>query len=223
LSEYYKDKKNRDGLYTRCKECHKQSTKRWGEKNRERRNKIAMDSYYRNHEKQLERMREYKRRNKEKMAADFQKYYKANPEYFRKKAQRYRAEHLEIVREKEAAYYQANREQIRARKRAYRARKYGAPSDLWERPEILKRDNYTCQYCGFQGDALYLHVDHYVPLGKGGTDLRDNVVTACIPCNQSKHDKLPDEWNPGMRAEYSVAAFLNAVEQGIPYQFVSPA
>jgi 5-methylcytosine-specific restriction endonuclease McrA len=38
------------------------------------------------------------------------------------------------------------------------------------------------------------HVDHVVPLVRGGSDDPSNLVIACVPCNLSKGDKLPHEW-----------------------------
>jgi 5-methylcytosine-specific restriction endonuclease McrA len=38
------------------------------------------------------------------------------------------------------------------------------------------------------------HVDHRIPLAKGGTNDRGNVVIACVPCNKSKSAKMPWEF-----------------------------
>lgn len=65
------------------------------------------------------------------------------------------------------------------------------------RRTVLARDHYTCQYCGAQPPKSRLTVDHVVPRSRGGeTDWR-NVVTACMPCNQRKGQKTPEE--AGMR------------------------
>jgi len=50
------------------------------------------------------------------------------------------------------------------------------------REYILKRDNYTCYFCGKYGDTI----DHIVPRAKGGHTTPLNCVTACRECNQSK-------------------------------------
>jgi hypothetical protein len=51
---------------------------------------------------------------------------------------------------------------------------------------ILKRDNYTCQYCFHKDAPRELEVDHRIPLHKGGTNDDSNLITACIPCNCGK-------------------------------------
>ena len=40
------------------------------------------------------------------------------------------------------------------------------------RDEIAKRDNYTCQTCGkYMPDGVGLHIDHILPISKGGAEL----------------------------------------------------
>ena len=54
---------------------------------------------------------------------------------------------------------------------------------------ILHRDRFTCQYCGGTPQQGYvLHVDHKVPRSKGGKAEPDNLVTACLLCNNGKSD-----------------------------------
>lgn len=55
--------------------------------------------------------------------------------------------------------------------------------------DVFARDNYTCQYCGRKAPDVVLHVDHRVPVSKGGTDEPANLLTACADCNQGKADR----------------------------------
>ncbi len=52
--------------------------------------------------------------------------------------------------------------------------------------EVFKRDGFTCQYCGAVPPAVVLEVDHIRPVSAGGTDDRDNLITACFDCNRGK-------------------------------------
>ena len=63
------------------------------------------------------------------------------------------------------------------------------------RHEVFRRDEYTCQYCGRHTKQLTL--DHVVPRYKGGRHIWENVVSACIPCNNRKAGRTPQE--AGMR------------------------
>ncbi len=61
---------------------------------------------------------------------------------------------------------------------------------------VLLRDDYTCQYCGQQGGSS-MTVDHVTPRSRGGPSSWENLVCACVPCNQRKRDRTPGE--AGMR------------------------
>jgi len=54
------------------------------------------------------------------------------------------------------------------------------------RLQVLRRDAYTCAYCG---DSPVNEVDHRIAKVKGGEDTLDNLVAACRRCNIQKKDK----------------------------------
>ena len=60
------------------------------------------------------------------------------------------------------------------------------------RYDILKRDQFRCCICGrsAQQDGVTLHVDHIVPVSKGGKSTPENLRTLCASCNIGKSDKL---------------------------------
>lgn len=65
----------------------------------------------------------------------------------------------------------------------------GVPRGI--RHEVFKRDNYTCVECGARKeDGATLHVDHIIPVSKGGTDELDNLQTLCSDCNLNKSDVI---------------------------------
>lgn len=51
---------------------------------------------------------------------------------------------------------------------------------------VLKRDMFTCVYCGGKPPNVLLHVDHLVPVSDGGLNEIDNLVAACSECNSGK-------------------------------------
>jgi 5-methylcytosine-specific restriction endonuclease McrA len=65
------------------------------------------------------------------------------------------------------------------------------------RRNILKRDNHKCGYCG-RAD-LPLTIDHIIPKSKGGDDSWENLVAACLPCNNKKGDRTPEEARMSLR------------------------
>lgn len=88
------------------------------------------------------------------------------------------------------------------------------------RLRILVRDKYRCQYCGKKGTAFELTLDHIVPKSKGGKTIAENLVAACMPCNNRKADRTPDEARMPLLANPAAlyfglrqAAFLHAAEE----------
>lgn len=58
------------------------------------------------------------------------------------------------------------------------------------REQIMERDNYTCQICGrYMPDGFGLHIDHIVPISKGGRSVPENLQVLCAKCNLSKSNK----------------------------------
>lgn len=59
------------------------------------------------------------------------------------------------------------------------------------RLNVLERDDYRCQMCGRTvEDGVKLHIDHIVPVSKGGSNDIDNLQVLCHKCNLAKHDRM---------------------------------
>ena len=67
----------------------------------------------------------------------------------------------------------------------------------FSRKNILRRDNYTCQYCGTSNNPLT--VDHVVPKSRGGKTNWTNIVVACKTCNLKKGNRTPFEVDMQLR------------------------
>jgi len=84
---------------------------------------------------------------------------------------------------------------MRARSRKRRALKAQATGSFSENDvrRQYESQNGKCWWCGkLVGDTY--HVDHRVPLSRGGSDDATNIVIACPHCNMSKGAKMPHEW-----------------------------
>ena len=58
------------------------------------------------------------------------------------------------------------------------------------RRRIMERDNYTCQNCGkYMPDEVGLHIDHIIPIAKGGKSIPSNLRVLCSKCNGHKGAK----------------------------------
>lgn len=59
------------------------------------------------------------------------------------------------------------------------------------RYDIMNRDNFTCVLCGVSArQGARLHVDHIIPISKGGKSTPNNLRTLCERCNVGKSDKI---------------------------------
>lgn len=59
------------------------------------------------------------------------------------------------------------------------------------RYDIMNRDNFSCVICGASANVgARLHVDHIVPISKGGKSIPSNLRTLCERCNVGKSNKM---------------------------------
>lgn len=86
-------------------------------------------------------------------------------------------ESARIVRERNARQQQIKRERAKV-----------TPG---VRYDVFLRDHFRCVICGSaQSDGVKLHVDHIIPVSKGGTSDMSNLRTLCDRCNMGKRDKM---------------------------------
>lgn len=57
---------------------------------------------------------------------------------------------------------------------------------------LFQRDDHICMYCGGRFSARHLSRDHVRPTSLGGRDAWNNVVTACLRCNNEKAGRTPE-------------------------------
>lgn len=59
--------------------------------------------------------------------------------------------------------------------------------------DILDNSDGKCAYCGKDCKENY-HIDHIMPVSRGGGNNIDNLCLSCPPCNWSKGDKTAEEF-----------------------------
>ncbi|UQA94950.1 HNH endonuclease signature motif containing protein [Streptomyces halobius] len=166
----------------------------------------------------------WRARNPEAAKAKEAAYRERNADAIRERKRRYSQREAERLREKNSRYYAANRERLLAQMASYRARNAEslARSQVRyrkERPEVIRACNqrrrararearvepfaladlfadweerglYACTACG----APWEHIDHVIPLSKGGAHSIANLQPLCAACNLSKSDRDPWVW-----------------------------
>ena len=81
----------------------------------------------------------------------------------------------------------------RARRRAARTYTRDARRRLkqgqlgrFSREQVIERDRKTCYMCGKVCARSEIHLDHVIPLSKGGDHTLENIKVSCADCNLRK-------------------------------------
>lgn len=192
-SDYHKSSSNAGGVSTRCKPCTSEAGKTYRALNKEsitakaKTKRIANPEAYkevhrRYREKNADKIRE---RNKEWARLDYAK----NPRRNIDSAQRWQRKNPDKVREIEAG-----RCKVKARIRANIRRKSisdaGGKFTAEDVRRIMRMQGSRCIYCKVDCSKTY-HVDHIIPVSKGGSSWPENLQILCPRCNLSKSAKCP--------------------------------
>ena len=98
------------------------------------------------------------------------------------------------------------------------------PTIRLSKREILRRDEYTCQYCGLH--TIHLTIDHVIPRRLGGRHTWENLVAACPNCNHHKGGRTIDQAQmrllrppsePPSSAHYLFSRHLHENQDWLPF------
>lgn len=210
--------------YLRNQEKLKELTRQWGRDNPERRKvnrkakywqnaelnrEKAMQWYRENHERAKERNRQYRIDNHEELLEKEKRWREENPHIMGE----WRENNKDHIKRYEYQYRNKNRRRILAWNAQRRARKRSAKGsysidDVQFLHNIQKG---CCAYCGQRLGANF-HVDHFIPLIKGGINQLGNLVLTCPHCNLSKGTSFPKRWIVKKFGKRRAAAITERVE-----------
>ena len=174
-TEFYKHPSNLDGLNGSCKKCCRAYSKRWVEKNRERRRR------YQHEYNRSEKGTATKKNNSIKYRRT-----KNGRDIVRSVCKKY---------QKTAKGKEANLRCTSKRRSIFSGEKHVFILTLDQWLQTLKYFRNRCAYCGKNSNKL-VH-EHVIPLERGGWHTRENVIPACTSCNLLKGRKIPYfEWEP---------------------------
>lgn len=134
--------------------------------------------------------------HRDEVLARAARYRASNPEANHARVTRWAESHREQLRAKSREYARAHPEkrvQIQARRRA---RKRGNGQFLVTERDIrrlLMRCESRCLYCRAPLGTSF-HLDHIVPLARGGHHAIGNLAPACADCNLTKGSMTLTEW-----------------------------
>jgi len=196
-AEFPRRKRAKDGVDTLCRACKTKSVREWRAANHEAAQEYNRRYYADNREEKREYCRQYYVENRVKILERKRQYHVNNQDARQEYNRQYYKEKRAVILEGKRHYHATNPDIGHARSIRRRARKAAAggthtPSDIRTQ---LKRQKSRCYWCGKK--VMDYHVDHVIPLSRGGSNGPENLVIACPSCNLSKGRKLPHEWNGG--------------------------
>jgi 5-methylcytosine-specific restriction endonuclease McrA len=129
----------------------------------------------------------WREQNREKHKASIQKWADSN---------------RDKIREKNKKYIAANPESRSSAKRKRRALEKGAGHFPYSLDQVLEKYGTNCHLCSLpidldaprspsiEGHKMGLHIDHLIPLSKGGQDNIENVRPSHAICNMTKGARI---------------------------------
>lgn len=195
-----------DRRFTRnltCMSCdrEKQRDRQWHVANRERHRELNRESYQR----RKDHCAEYRKARRlsdpdwlkrrwqaipvEKRKARKREWYSKNRDHAVEYSRRWELENPDRARENSAEV---------ARRRRARKLNAGGSHTRAEIKAILEAQGHRCAYCRADLRKSKKHLDHIMPLARGGSNAAANLQWLCAPCNLAKGAKDPAEFARGI-------------------------
>ena len=108
----------------------------------------------------------------------------------RRSVTKYREKNRKLLLEKRREWAKNNPEKERERVQRRRARKLNAYIEDIDYLEVWNRDKGICGICQLPADPDNWHLDHIIPLSKGGEHSYSNTQVSHPLCNIKKGNKL---------------------------------
>lgn len=182
-----------------CKSCCAAKKRQKRKDNPEHERMIDRQRHQRDHNKRLNLMRQYNQNNrdeiniqnaerrmemKDEYNANRRLKYADNPELILSRTRDLRKKYPERY-----SVYGKNNDAKRKMAEGF----YTLQDELYQ----LSKQNHRCFWCRIKLEGKKYHIDHIIPISRGGTNWSGNIVISCPHCNMSKGNKLPFiEWQP---------------------------
>lgn len=175
LDDFHNNRSKKDGKATECKSCKKKQDIQYRLSNLEE-CKGYQSKYWKDNRKELGvKKMEYIANNKSAHLKRQHSWYERNKADIKERTAQYKKDHPEKYQ-----MYNSRR----------RAQKKTSLIENFDMLDVLNKYGNQCFYCQGKFD----HIDHYIPLSKGGSHTLDNVRPSCEKCNLEKSNKLPKEF-----------------------------
>lgn len=219
-AEFSKKSRMKDGLNNQCRDCCARSFKKYYAANHaalcdraakwRAENPIPLEVAKQRHA-------DYWARNREAIAERRKSQYESNAhlrnrnvtrakqwyEQNKERQSQYRKEHYarnsDAIKQRVRAYESVNVERVKewgrvkTNKRRARLVEAGGQYSVIDIKRLMSLQRCKCANCGASIKKKY-HIDHRIPVAKGGSNHVSNIELLCPPCNMRKSAKLPHEF-----------------------------
>ena len=149
--------------------------------------------YYQNNKNDIsKKAKEYRENNIDNIVYVKKEYYENNKDKILKKAKEYRIKNKEKILSFLKEYRKTYNYKISKRNSENKRRTLTKSGDVTtiQLRELIEGAK-KCYWCESKINKKDYHIDHFVPLSKGGSHTISNLVIACPKCNLKKNAKDP--------------------------------
>lgn len=195
FSKHNGKKSSKSGYRSSCKDCDVEYNRLYRQRNRDKVNAAKRKWAADNKDSKAEQDKKYRLLNQEKIAKRNKQWRIKNSDYTKEKALAWRTANKQRKAITDRAWAQNNKENVRNISLRRRARLFQNGIYRVTKQDIIRLLNAGCMYCGNPAQ----HVDHVIPVSRGGTHSIGNLTGACASCNLSKGSKFVMEWKRGRK------------------------
>jgi 5-methylcytosine-specific restriction endonuclease McrA len=199
VAEFSRESKRKDGLSVYCKACNKQRFEVNKERIQEQRRRFREA----NRDALREQYKKFRAGHQERKNEQNKRSYASHKDRAIKYMEQYRKNNRETLNENKRQYYKTEQGKMVARaahskRKSLKINAIGTHTaqDIAVQFEKQHGQCHWCKKKFISGKNAY-HVDHVIPLSRGGSNDPSNLVLACPTCNLSKNNRLPHEWIQG--------------------------
>jgi 5-methylcytosine-specific restriction endonuclease McrA len=205
-SEFFKASCCKDGLRGECKTCVAEKQRAYNTENAEKISAKKKEAYHAegNKARMTERRAAYYISSRERIKSAAREYRAENAAKISEKRKSmlgklreqkaaWNARNKERARETGRTWYAKNKDRLKPNRKAAKAlRRAAGSTDRHTVESLLRAQRGRCACCKkVAGFGSPYHLDHIVPVARGGTNERGNLQILCPSCNLQKSAKDP--------------------------------
>lgn len=192
---FYRCSQLKDGLQSWCKVCTSENKRRWEREHPDLVKQTKQRTRAKHKDKISEYNRQYHASHREDRLLYMHSRRHADIGAFNAYQRRWARNNMDRIRASRTKPESMFKRRAREAMRRVRVIQNGGTHTSADIAIQLKSQKGLCWWCEKPLDPTRFHVDHLIPVARGGSNSPRNLVISCASCNCSRKDKLPFEWN----------------------------